>query len=133
MTCPTHTWGSTPEERALPFPVDRHVLAHDAALFRAVTIRAPASVVFRWLCQMRVAPYSYDWIDNGGRRSPRALTPGLEALAVGQEVRRIFDLIEFERDRHVTIRMSARTPAPRVFGDVASRTSSARPVPTRAG
>jgi hypothetical protein len=76
----------------------------DAELWRGVTVRAPAPVVFRWLCQLRAAPYSYDWIDNLGRRSPRTLTPGLEQLAVGQRAMTIFELAAFEPGRHVTFR-----------------------------
>jgi hypothetical protein len=79
----------------------------DDAIFRAVTVAAPAQVVFRWLCQLRVAPYSYDWIDNGGRQSPRTLTPGVERLAVGDPVMTIFELIAFEPDRHLTMRLRA--------------------------
>jgi hypothetical protein len=95
-------WGSTPAERELAFPCDRHLPVHDDVLYRAVDVDAPASIVFRWLCQLRAAPYSYDWLDNLGRRSPRRLTPGLDALAVGQPVMG-FRLVEFERDRHLTL------------------------------
>jgi hypothetical protein len=78
-----------------------------------VDVEAPAPVVFRWLCQLRVAPYSYDWIDNFGRRSPRTLTPGLEDLELGQRFVTIFDLVDFEPDRHVTLAIRRLT---RFFG-----------------
>ena len=99
-------WGTTAEERARPFPCDDVLPDHDRAdaMWRAVTVRAPATVVFRWLCQMKVAPYSYDWLDNGGRPSPRELTPGADELAVGQRML-IFELASFERDRHLTLRL----------------------------
>src|SRR6266852_4326811 len=98
-------WGATTAERARRFPCDGLVAEPAEALFRAVDVAAPPAVVFRWLCQLRVAPYSYDWIDNLGRRSPRLLTPGLEDLAGGQRVMTIFTLVAFEADRHLTLYM----------------------------
>lgn len=114
-----YTWGTEKAERRLPFPCDRCVERADAAYFRGITVRSSPATVFRWLCQMRVAPYSYDWIDNGGRRSPRALTPGLEHLAVGQSMMRIFTLVDFAKDRHLTLRIKHGTGAFSLFGDLA--------------
>ena len=114
------SWGVEPAERALDFACDRLADPFDAAYFRGVTVEAPPATVFRWLCQLRAAPYSYDWIDNRGRRSPRELTPGLEDLAVGQTVMTIFDLTAFERDVHLTVRIKPGTPPERLFGDVAA-------------
>ena len=107
------TWGTEADERSLAFPCDQHIQRPYAAYYRGVTIEAPPGVVFRWLCQMKVAPYSYDWIDNRGRRSPRELIPGLDELAVGQKLMG-FELVEFERDRHLTVRASSK-----LFGDFA--------------
>ena len=71
-----YNWGSRPEERALAYPCDRKLAAADQNLFRAVTVYATPQHLFRWLCQLKLAPYSYDWIDNLGRQSPRQLMPG---------------------------------------------------------
>lgn len=113
------TWGTEEAERRLPFPCDHYVERADAAYFRGITVHAAPAILFRWLCQLRVAPYSYDWIDNGGRRSPPMLTPGLEQLAVGQSVMRIFSLVEFAKDRHLTLRIKHGTGAFSLFGDLA--------------
>jgi hypothetical protein len=118
MVLPSHNWGTTATERELIFPCDRILSSPDDSLFRGVTIHASPAIVFRWLCQMRVAPYSYDWIDNGGRKSPHELSPDLEQLEVGQNVMRIFDLVEFDRDRHLTLRVKPGTRAAQSFGDI---------------
>ena len=111
-----HTWGTRPEERALAYACDRYVAGPIDAWYRGVTVDAPAPVVFRWLCQLRVAPYSYDWIDNFGRRSPQQLTPGLEVLAVGQRVMSIFVLADFELDRQITVQAKGS----KLFGSFAA-------------
>ena len=36
-------------------------------------MRAGPEAVWPWVAQIRLAPYSYDWIDNLGRRSPQQL------------------------------------------------------------
>jgi hypothetical protein len=113
------SWGVEPTEKNLSFACDRLEGPFEADLYRGVTVHAPVAVVFRWLCQLRVAPYSYDWIDNWGRQSPRHLIPELENLAIGQTVCTIFDLVDFERDRHLTIRIKPDSPASKAFGDVA--------------
>jgi hypothetical protein len=112
------SWGSTEAERAAAYPCDALLPRAEDELFRGVDVAAPAPVVFRWLCQLRVAPYSYDWLDNGGRRSPPALTPGLERLERGQDVMSIFGLAAFEVDRHLTVIMR-KPSALRAFGEVA--------------
>jgi hypothetical protein len=118
MSSISETWGTEPPERSRPFPCDGVISLPDASLYRGLTIDASPVIVFRWLCQMRAAPYSYDWIDNGGARSPRQLTPGLDDLAIGQEVMRIFRLVSFEGDSHLTLRLKDKSSASQTFGDI---------------
>ena len=108
------TWGSSAAERVDAYPCDALVERPDRVLFRAVDVDAPTAHVFRWLCQLRVAPYSYDWIDNRGRRSPRRLIDGLDQLEIGQTFATIFRLRAFEPGRSLTL--ESTTPA---FGHVA--------------
>jgi hypothetical protein len=107
-------WGSTAEERTRTFPCDGLIDSPGKEMFRAIDVEAPQAVVFRWLCQLRAAPYSYDKLDNFGRRSPQELTPGLERLEVGQRVATIFHLVDFEPGESLTILHGGR-----VFGAVA--------------
>ena len=105
------TWNVTPAERAADMPCDELVPGGIIHLDRAISIDAPPSVVFAWLCQMRVAPYSYDLLDNTGRRSPRTRSPELTDLKVGQPIVRIFgrfyvfELASFKADEHITMRL----------------------------
>jgi hypothetical protein len=120
-------WGTTPEERALRFPGDLPENAQDDLLWRGVDVDAPAGRVFRWLCQLRSAPYSYDWIDNLGRRSPQALTPGLEHLERGQTFMQIFRLEDFAPGAYVTLVTPVGSRGARLFG-VVRATYWARPI-----
>ena len=95
-------WGTTPEELAAPLPCDE-LMPEGKVADRAIDVGASAATTFRWLCQLRVAPYSYDWIDNFGRRSPRELTPGLDDLEPGQRFMTIFRLESFVPDEHITL------------------------------
>ncbi len=101
-------WGTTAAEREWRLPCDD--LVPDGQLItRAVDTAAAPDVVFRWLCQLRAAPYSYDWIDNLGRRSPQTLTPGLEQLELGQRFAHVFRLAAFTPGEHLTIATGGRS------------------------
>jgi hypothetical protein len=76
-------WGVTDAEVARRYPCDEVVRTPALEAWRGVTVRAPTGRVWPWVTQIRLAPYSYDWIDNLGRRSPRELR-GLPEPRVGE-------------------------------------------------
>jgi hypothetical protein len=66
-------WGVTDEEVAARYACDDVVPDPALRAWRGVTVEAPCERVWPWIAQIRLGPYSYDWIDNLGRRSPRTL------------------------------------------------------------
>jgi hypothetical protein len=97
-------WGATRSERAAPLPCDGLVTYTSFQADRAIAISASPAIVFSWLCQLRAAPYSYDILDNFGRRSPRRRTPELEKLEIGQRFMALFTLQSFVDGEQITLR-----------------------------
>ena len=111
-----YAWGTIADEHERHYPADDLLDGPVVSMTRAVPVAAPVELAWRWLCQIGVAPYSYDLIDNLGRRSPRELTPGADRLEVGQ-LMQIFVLTSFEAPHHWTGITTRR--ASRLFGRVA--------------
>ena len=128
------TWGATRAEARRPYAADHLIDGTMLTMTRAISVAAPPEHTWRWLCQIAVAPYSYDWIDNGGRRSPRTLTPGADDLVLGQPMAIVFELVAFDAPHHWTALTTAR--GRRLFGPVAMtyaapsrRAAPLRPIP----
>ena len=66
-------WGVTAAEVERRYPCDELVPSPGVQLWRGVTVAAPAAAVWPWVRQLQLAPYSYDLVDNLGRRSPQDL------------------------------------------------------------
>ncbi|HEY2273111.1 MAG TPA: hypothetical protein VGH30_10070 [Jatrophihabitantaceae bacterium] len=82
-------WGVTEDDVARHYSCDDLVPAPVLQVWRGVTVHAGADAVWPWVTQIRLAPYSYDWIDNRGRHSPQQLrglsepSPGEHFTTVG--------------------------------------------------
>jgi len=64
-------WGVTDAETRRRYGCDDFVDAPTLEAWRGVTVFAAPATVWARLRQVRLAPYSYDLLDNLGRRSPR--------------------------------------------------------------
>jgi hypothetical protein len=101
---PGLNWGASPWERAAFLPCDGLPPHAGVRADRAISVDAPPSIVFDWLCQLRAAPYSYDILDNFGRRSPRERDPRLGHLEIGQRFMTMFVLDSFVAGEQITLR-----------------------------
>lgn len=82
---------------------------------RAINVNAAPEVLFAWVTQLRRAPYSYDWADNFGRRSPQTPDHTLVNVAVGDSVMTIFTVVAVVPGRSMTVSMNKGT-ATSLFG-----------------
>ncbi len=86
-------WGSTVAERQRPLPGDDIVAAPRIVSTRAITIHAPAEVVWLWLAQMgqgRGGLYSYQKLENLARcdiHNADVIHPEWQNPTVGDKVR----------------------------------------------
>jgi hypothetical protein len=85
-------WGATDAEIAMSLPGDAFMEHPTAVSTRAITIHAPASVVWQWLVQLgqgRGGFYSYDWLENlftADMHNSDIIVPQLQTLNVGDWV-----------------------------------------------
>ncbi len=102
-------WNVTNDEVSRHFPCDDIVSAPVLQAWRGVTVHATADDLWQWVRQIRLAPYSYDWIDNFGRRSPQELRDA-EEPAPGQHftiagTRPLGRILAVEPKEHLTARI----------------------------
>lgn len=90
-------WGVSDDETRLTYGCDSVVTDPTLEAWRGVTVEASPQQVWARVRQVRVAPYSYDLVDNLGRRSPRELL-ALPEPRVGDPFTRAFG-----RDRGVVV------------------------------
>lgn len=76
-------WNVTDDEVARHYACDDFVDRPTLQAWRGVSVDATPEALWPWVGQIRIAPYSYDWIDNLGRRSPQRLM-GLSEPVVGE-------------------------------------------------
>lgn len=78
---------ATRMERISTLPGDEIITNPIASITDAITIRRAPHDVWPWLVQMgagRAGWYSYDFIDNGGRRSADCILPEFQKIAIGE-------------------------------------------------
>jgi hypothetical protein len=83
------SWGASSYELHRPMPGDDIVHEPGFNATRAVTVAASPEMIWPWIVQIgfgRGGWYSYDLLDNLGRRSAESLMPELQHIEVGDLV-----------------------------------------------
>ena len=113
-------WGSTDEEMKEVLPGDGLVSKPAFSATRSITISAPPTGVFPWVAQLgfgRAGWYSYDLIDNFGRKSANTLHPEWAIHSVGDVVPGgpiNFSVSEIDAPNHLVLELSSARRSPRL-------------------
>lgn len=102
------TWGARPHELAMAFPGDDIVDSPSFNATRGITVNSPPKNIYPWIVQMglgRAGWYSYDLLDNLGRKSKEEILPELQHVQPGDLIPMSPDgkqglyVKEFEKDK----------------------------------
>ena len=116
---PEWRWHATRAERRRPLPGDELTEGVADSDTHGVTIGAPPESVWPWLVQMgcdRGGWYSWDRLDNAGRRSTDQILPELQNTAVGDVLpsrpghREAFVVLELASPRYLVLGAYFRYP-----------------------
>lgn len=83
------SWGATTDEMTSAVVGDEICPDARVVATRCITVSAPPADVFAWIRQMgfgRAGWYSYDWIDNLGRKSAQTIHPEWQDVHSGSLV-----------------------------------------------
>jgi hypothetical protein len=86
-------WGATAEEVGAPLAGDALMAAADLVATRAVTIHAPADLIWPWIAQLgqgRGGFYTYDWLENLlglDMHSADRVVPGWQDIQAGDGIK----------------------------------------------
>jgi proline iminopeptidase len=128
-------WGATAEEVSRQYPGSALIPGGTRSATTAATVDAPPSAIWPWLVQMgvdRAGWYSWDRLDNFGRRSAKRIHPEWQQITVGDRLTATpdggmwWEVAACEPDSFLLLRMSLdlrgrpfdpRGPRPRFYSD----------------
>jgi len=70
-------------------------------LLRSIDVQSCTSSIYVWLKQLRIAPYSYDLLDNRGRKSPGYIIENLPQLKINTHFLLAFHIFGFEENKFI--------------------------------
>jgi hypothetical protein len=119
-------WNATAEEREATYPCDGFIVGPREGFVRAIDVEAPAEAMFRWLCQLKIGPYSYNPLNTKRRRSPRSSHAKSRASRGGPGLL-VFRIVAFEpaRRHRLLSPQSAEQRLRLLLGDGTARKSAA--------
>jgi len=97
-----HSVRATRREHLLALPGDELIRDAAGSLTNAITVHCSRRELWPWLIQMgadRAGWYSYDVLDNGGRRSAERILQGLQSPSVGA----VFPALPGRRDGFILL------------------------------